>query len=64
LHHPLPFADASALIERFGAYAACEAELRASRSRDLGNHIHFCRWREVGRMIELLQDEAVTGAVN
>ncbi len=61
---PTAFAEAARLIERFGQYAGSEAALRADRSRDLGNFVHFCRWREVGRMIELIRDEAVTGPVH
>jgi len=47
-------ADADELISRFGAYAASEAARRASRSRSLGNIIHYCRWRQIERMIEVL----------
>jgi hypothetical protein len=60
LHQPLHLPDASAaadaaeLIARFGVYAASEASARADRSRDLGNVVHFCRWRQIARMIELL----------
>jgi hypothetical protein len=61
---PAAFADAAQLIERFGVHAGSEAALRADRSRDLGNFIHFCRWREVARMIDLIRDEAVTGPVH
>jgi hypothetical protein len=61
---PAAFAEAAALIERFGAHAGSEAALRADKSRDLGNFIHFCRWREVARMIDLIRDEAVTGPVH
>jgi hypothetical protein len=61
---PAAFTEAAQLIERFGAHAGAEAALRADRSRDLGNFIHFCRWREVARMIELIRDEAVTGSVH
>jgi hypothetical protein len=61
---PAAFTEAARLIERFGDHAGSEAALRADRSRDLGNFIHFCRWREVGRMIELIRDEAVTGPVH
>ena len=61
---PAAFTEAAKLIERFGEYAGSEAALRADRSRDLGNFVHFCRWREVGRMIELIRDEAVTGPVH
>ncbi|HEY0412516.1 MAG TPA: hypothetical protein VGD66_05190 [Allosphingosinicella sp.] len=57
-------ADAGELIESFGDYAASEAVRRASRSRELGNVIHFCRWRQVERMIVMLRDDAVTGAVH
>ena len=55
------FADAAELIERFGADACEQAKLRASRSRDLGNVIHFCHWREIERMIEALSLEGVSG---
>jgi hypothetical protein len=58
------YSEASDLIERFGDFAASEASLRANRSRDLGNVVHFCRWREVARMIDLLLDETVDGAVH
>ena len=49
-------ADANELIARFGELAGSEAAALADRSRDLGNHIHFCRWRlivlmSVGRAV-------------
>jgi hypothetical protein len=47
-------ADATELIARFGDLAAFEAAARANHSRGLGNLIHFCRWRQIERMIELL----------
>jgi len=47
-------ADAAELIRRFGDFAADEAAQRASRSRSLGNVVHYCRWRQIGRMIGLL----------
>ena len=47
-------ADAAELIARFGAHAAGEAAARADRSRELGNLVHFCRWRQIERMILLL----------
>jgi hypothetical protein len=61
---PAAFTEAAQLIERFGAYAASEAAQRADRSRDVGNFVHFCRWREVARMIDLMCDDAVTGPVH
>ena len=47
-------ADAAELIARFGPHAASEAAARAGRSREVGNVDHFCRWRQIERMIELL----------
>ena len=47
-------ADAAELMARFGTHAASEAAARASQSRDRGNVVHFCRWRQIERMILLL----------
>lgn len=46
--------EAAELIERFGDFAADEAAARASRSRELGNVVHYCRWRQIQRLIEFL----------
>jgi hypothetical protein len=58
------FREAADLIDRLGAFAGSEAALRASRSRELGNVVHFCRWRQIERMIVMLGDEQVTGPVH
>lgn len=47
-------ADADELIRGFGDFAASEAARRASRSRSLGNVVHYCRWRQIERMIDRL----------
>lgn len=57
-------ADALALIAVFGAGAGFEALARADRSRDLGNAIHFCRWRQIERLIVLLGEHRAPGAVH
>ncbi len=46
--------EAADLIERFGDFAADEAASRACRSRELGNVVHYCRWRQIQRFIEHL----------
>ena len=56
--------DAEELIARFGAAAEHEAAARAGRSRDLGNHVHFCRWRQIERLIPRLSDGAPVGAIH
>ena len=58
------FAEAAELIARFGDHAVSEARRRAGRSRELGNVVHFCRWREVERMIGTLGQEAAAGLVH
>jgi hypothetical protein len=50
-------AEAAELIARFGDFAASEAAARADRSRDLGNVAHFCRWRQIERLILLLTSD-------
>ncbi len=57
-------AEASDLIARFGDHAQMEAAQRASRSRSLGNIIHFCHWRQIERTIEMLNAAEVTGTVH
>jgi hypothetical protein len=56
--------DAAELIARFGDEAAAEAKVRAARSRSLGNHIHFCRWRQVERLVEVLASKTAVGTVH
>lgn len=58
------FEGAVALIASHGEAAAREADVRAARSRDLGNHILFTRWRRVARMIALLADRKVRGRLH
>jgi hypothetical protein len=60
LHHHVHLPDRSAateaadLITRFGIHAASEAAARADKSRDIGNVVLFCRWRQIERMVVLL----------
>ena len=56
--------QANELIEHFGEHAGFEAAQRASRSRSLGNVIHFCQWRQIERTIGMLSATEVNGTVN
>lgn len=56
--------DAADLIAQFGDNAGFEAAARADKSRDLGNHIHFCHWRQIERMIILLSFEQPIGTIH
>lgn len=56
--------DAADLISLLGEDAAAEAAARADRSRDLGNHIHFCRWRQIERLVLLMSVPRAVGTVH
>ena len=60
----LALADASDLIDRFGDDAGFEAAARAEISRDAGNVVRFCHWRQIERVIATLSDEEVRGTVH
>jgi len=64
LADPREVADAAELIRSFGEGAGSEAAARADRSRDLGNHIHFCRWRQIERLVLLLSIPRAVGTVH
>ncbi|WP_242127835.1 hypothetical protein [Sphingobium sp. Sx8-8] len=56
--------DAAELIALFGDNAGYEAAARADRSRDRGNFIHFCHWRQIERMIVLLTHDGPLGTIH
>ena len=56
--------QAEELIARFGPHASLEAAARAGHSRDVGNHLHFCRWRQIERWIHLLDGSAPEGLLH
>jgi hypothetical protein len=66
----LPIADritaesAASLMASFGEEAGREAAARADISRDRGNVILFCRWRQVERLIVALSSHHVQGTVH
>jgi hypothetical protein len=57
-------ADAHRLISDFGDDAGFEASVRAERSRDAGNVVQFCHWRQIERVIAALASDAVLGTVH
>jgi hypothetical protein len=60
----LALAEASELIDRFGDDAGLEAATRAERSRDDGNVLRFCHWRQIERVIATLSSDEVRGTVH
>ncbi|MES2754154.1 MAG: hypothetical protein V4659_05770 [Pseudomonadota bacterium] len=57
-------ARATALIAEFGGDAGNEAAERADRSRAVGNHLHYCRWRQVERLVDLFAAGRAVGTVH
>jgi hypothetical protein len=55
---------AEELIATFGDEAGFEAAARADKSRDLGNHVHFCRWRQIERLIVLMSVGRAVGTIH
>ena len=60
----LALSDASELIERFGDDAGLEAASRAESSREAGNVVRFCHWRQIERVIATLASEEIRGTVH
>jgi hypothetical protein len=56
--------EAEALIGLFGKQAGCEAAERAEASRNIGNHLQFCRWRQIERLIVMLSVEVTLGTIH
>jgi len=56
--------QAQELLTLFGDDAGFEASARADRSRDLGNHVQFCRWRQIERLIVLMSIGRAVGTVH
>jgi hypothetical protein len=56
--------DAADLIDKFGDDAGFEAATRAESSRDDGNILRFCHWRQIERVIATLSSDEVRGSVH
>lgn len=56
--------DAMDLLTRFGEHAVVEAAIRAADSRDRGNIVLFCRWRQVGRFLSAIDAAEVPATLH
>jgi hypothetical protein len=57
-------AEADALIAAFGDDAGYEAAARADASRERGNVVMFCRWRQIERLIVVLSVGEASGTLH
>jgi hypothetical protein len=56
--------DAASQIDTLGDDAGVEAASRAEHSRDAGNVIRFCHWRQIERVIATLSSDEVRGTIH
>jgi len=56
--------EAVRLMTQYGGDAGFEAAARADRSRDVGNVRHFCRWRQIERLIVQLSIGEAEGTIH
>ena len=56
--------EAEALIDQFDKSAGLEAADRAEASRNVGNHLRYCRWRQIERLIIMLSIETTLGTIH
>jgi len=64
IHGRGALSDAAELIDGYGEDAAVEAAVRARRSRNDGNVVRFCHWRQIERVIAALASDEVTGTIH
>ena len=57
-------ADALSLVDEYGADAPLAAAMRAVQSRDAGNVLRFCHWRQIERLSALLASDDVQGSLH
>jgi hypothetical protein len=58
------YSDAQLLISNYGEEAGLEAANRADKSRSIGNHLHYCKWRQVERLCVLLSIDQSIGTIH
>ncbi len=61
---PRDVVEAETLMLAYGKAAGLEAAERAEASRNIGNHISFCRWRQIERLVILLSLETTLGTIH
>jgi hypothetical protein len=61
---PRDVTAAETLIALFGQQAGLEAQERAEASRTIGNHLQYCRWRQIERLVILLSLETSIGTIH
>lgn len=61
---PRDVSEAQKLMALYGSEAGLEAAERAESSRNMGNHLQFCRWRQIERLVIMLSLETSIGTIH
>ena len=61
---PAAITDAVMLVDEYGEDAPLAAAMRAVQSRDAGNVLKFCHWRQIERLSALLASNSVEGSLH
>lgn len=61
---PRDVAEATTLMDTFGPKAGMEAAELAVQSRNVGNYLHYCRWRQIERLIIMLSANTTLGTIH
>lgn len=56
--------DALSLVDEYGIEAPVAAAMRAAQSRDAGNVLRFCHWRQIERLSALLASDSAEGSLH
>lgn len=56
--------DALSLVDEYGIEAPVAAAMRAAQSRDAGNVLRFCHWRQIERLSALLASDSIEGSLH
>lgn len=58
------YEEACQLLSNFGESAGVEASERAEAARALGNHVHFCHWRQIERLLVIMNLDQCIGTLH
>lgn len=61
---PRDVSEAQKLMTHFGNEAGMEASERAEASRNMGNHLQYCRWRQIERLVIMLSLQCSIGTLH
>ena len=56
--------DALSLVDEYGVDAPLAAAMRAVQSRDAGNVLKFCHWRQIERLSAMLTGDTIEGSLH